>query len=145
MITTVALGLLAAGGAPYLLADEVDKETRLTINQPLLVQDTLLVPGHYVFKLLEPGIAAIYNVDSARPERIVIGVSAYRVDAGDRQIFTVSPAEGSRPAALQTWFYPGENSGLEFLPKEPASHTVHVAKSKRKAPATDPTNATSTP
>jgi hypothetical protein len=39
-------------------ADERNKETRLTISQPLQVQDTLLAPGQYVFELIGPGIVS---------------------------------------------------------------------------------------
>jgi hypothetical protein len=35
--------------------DDRNKETHLTINVPLRVQDTLLTPGKYVFKLIELG------------------------------------------------------------------------------------------
>src|SRR5580658_4491635 len=51
--TAVMLGLLGAHFAPGAHADERNKETHLTINVPLRVQDTLLAPGEYVFKLVE--------------------------------------------------------------------------------------------
>ena len=46
--TTAMLGLLAASFAPSMRADDSNKETRITINQPLQVQDVLLAPGQHV-------------------------------------------------------------------------------------------------
>jgi hypothetical protein len=54
-MTTAMLGLLSTYFAPCVRADDRNKETHLTINVPLRVQDTLLTPGKYVFKLIELG------------------------------------------------------------------------------------------
>ena len=117
-ITAAMLGLLTAGFAPSMRADDNNKETRMTINGPLQVQDTLLAPGQYVFKLTEPdtahSVVSIYNADGTRLEGIIMGWSAYRVDAGDKNLFTISQPQGGQPAKLQTWFYPGDNFGVEF-------------------------------
>jgi len=137
-ITFAMLCLLSAGLAPSMRADATDKETHLTIDQPLQVQDILLAPGQYVFKLLEPGVVSIYNADGRQLQGIVMGWNAYRVDAGDKQLFTVSQSQGNQPAALKYWFYPGNNFGLEFPVKMLASG--QLAKSKKKGPATNATD-----
>jgi hypothetical protein len=133
-ITFAMLGLLTAGIAPWMQAGAMDKETRLTTNQPLQVGDTLLAPGQYIFKLIEPNVVSIYNADGTQPQGIILGWSAYRVDAGDKQLFTVSQSQGNQPAALKYWFYPGDNSGLEFSAKK--LETGQLAKSRKKGPAT---------
>jgi hypothetical protein len=71
--TFALLAVLTAGFAPSMQADEKNKETRLTISRPLQVQDTLLAPGNYDFKLVEPGLVSIYNVDRNRSEGLVVG------------------------------------------------------------------------
>ena len=134
--TFALLAVLTAGFAPSMQADERNKETHLSINQPLQVGDTLLAPGQYVFKLIGPGIVSIYNANGTRPQGIVLGWSAYRVNGDDKKLFEVSQSQGDRPATLKTWFYPGDNSGLQFSTTtlgEPATE----AKFKKKAPATD--------
>ncbi len=132
-ITFVMLGLLTAGFAPSMRADDRDKETRLTTNQPLQVGNILLAPGQYVFKLIDPGVVSIYNADGTQPQGIILGWSAYREDAGDKKLFTVSQSQGNQPAALKYWFYPGDNSGLEFSAK--TLEAGQVARSKKKGPA----------
>jgi hypothetical protein len=136
-ITAATLGLLSAFFVPSLRADESNKETHLTINQPLQVQDILLAPGQHVFKLIEPGIVSIYNADGTQSEGIILGWSAYRVDAGDKTLFTVSQSQGNQPATLKYWFYPGDNSGIEFSSRKPANETGRVVKSKQKGQTTD--------
>ena len=128
------LGLLAAGFAPSMQADARDKETHITIDQPLQVQDILLAPGQYVFRLIEPGVVSIYNADGTQSQGIVMGWNAYRVDPGDKKLFTVSQSQGNQPAALKYWFYQGDNSGLEFSAKK--LEAWQVAGSKKKGPTT---------
>jgi len=131
-ITFAMLGLLTAGLAPSMRADARDKETHLTINQPLQVGNTVLAPGQYIFRLIDQGVVSIYNVDGTQPQGIILGWSAYREDAGDKRLFTVSQSQGAQPATLKYWFYPGDTSGLEFSSKELGS--AQVAKSKKKGP-----------
>jgi hypothetical protein len=142
-MTAATLGLLSACFAPSMRADENNKETRMTINGPLQVQDKLLAPGQYVFKLIQPdtarGIVSIYSADGARLEGIIMGWSAYRVDAGDKELFTISQPQGNQPATLKYWFYPGDNYGVEFSEKTPANETARVTKSKRKGQTSDET------
>src|SRR5579863_5571764 len=59
-IITAILALLTAGFTPSMRADDSNKETHLTINQPLQVQNTLLAPGQFVFPLIEPNVVSIY-------------------------------------------------------------------------------------
>jgi hypothetical protein len=135
-ITAAILGLLIPCFAPSLRADERNKETRVTTKQPLQVQDTVLPPGQYLFKLLEPdtdqNIVSIYSADGSGLEGIVVGFTAYRADAGDRKLLTISQPAGDQPAVLNYWFFPGANEGIEFQTAKSASATARLAKSKKK-------------
>jgi hypothetical protein len=132
-ITFAMLGLLTAGFAPSMRADARDKETHLITNQPLQVGSILLAPGQYVFKLIDQGVVSVYNGDGTQLQGIILGWNAYREDAGDKQLFTVSQSEGNEPATLKYWFYPGNKFGLEFSTKK--LEAGQVARSKKKAPA----------
>jgi hypothetical protein len=139
-LTAAMLGLLCPCFAPSLRADERNKETRVTTNQPLQVQDTVLPPGQYLFKLLEPdtdqNLVSIYSVDGRRLEGIVAGLTAYRADNDERKLLTVSQPVGNQPAVLNYWFFPGANEGIEFQATKPASANARLAKSKKKGPET---------
>jgi hypothetical protein len=120
------LGILSAILAPSLRADERDKTTHITINQPLQIQGTLLAPGRYVFKLASADYdhhtVQIYNADETRLETTVLANSAYRLKpSGATQLIVADPQDG-QPAMLQFWFYPGNNIGLEFVTRKVKAH-----------------------
>jgi hypothetical protein len=128
-VTATTLGLLSACLAPHLRADVRNKETRVTVNAPLQVQDTLLAPGQYVFKLTldDSQIAvSIYNAETNRIEATILGWAAYRGDAGDKQFFIIDQSRANQPAKLQKWFYPGDNFGVEFPLTNRTSETRHM-------------------
>ena len=114
----MALGVCAACFTPAMKGNNHDKETYLTITQPVQVQKTVLQPGRYVFKLTEADsnhdVVSIYRADGMHLEGIVIGSSAYRNNAADKTAFTFSQREGDQPSMLKSWFYPGDNFGVEF-------------------------------
>jgi hypothetical protein len=95
-----------------------------------------LPPGQYMFKLLKPdtdqNIVSIYSADGSRLEGIVVGFTAYRADAGDKKLLTVSQPVGDQPAVLNFWFFPGDNEGVEFQTSKLASANARLAKSKKK-------------
>jgi hypothetical protein len=136
--TSAMLGLLTACVTPSVQAGVWNKETHITINQPVQVSDTVLAPGQYVLKLVAPdssqSVVGIYNADGTRLQGMIMGWSAYRADAGAEKLVTVSQPEGNQPATLKTWFYPGNNYGIEFPVSKPVTTSGHVAKSKGKSP-----------
>jgi hypothetical protein len=103
---------------PAMWGNSHDKETTLTIAQPLQVQNTVLQPGRYVFKLTGPNfnqqVVSIYKADGMRPAGTVIGSSIYRADPTSKTVFTFSERQGGQPSELRSWFYPGDNFGVEF-------------------------------
>jgi hypothetical protein len=140
------LCLVAAGFAPSMRGDDFNQETHFTINQPLQVENTVLAPGQYVLKLTDlianRVVVSIYNADGTQLDGIFVGFSAYRADAGDQKLMTVSQPQGNEPGKLKTWFYPGNTYGVEFPIKTVQSELTYVAnsngrveRSKEKGPA----------
>jgi hypothetical protein len=135
-LTAVALCLLNAGFVPSTRASDTDKETRLAIDHPLQVQDTLLAPGQHLFRLTQPNsslsVVTIYNADRTRLEGVITGWSAYRTAADDQNLFSICQPDGNQPAKLQAWFFAGNNYGVEFSVAGKASEIGHVSKSGGK-------------
>ena len=132
---SATLGILSAILAPSLRADERDKTTYITTDQPLQIQGTLLAPGRYMFKLVSPDFdhrtVQIFNADGTRLEATILASPAYRLEpTGDTQL-TVSDPQAGQPAMLQFWFYPGDNIGLEFV--SPKVSNVNAQKHDVKA------------
>ena len=107
----------AAFFVPKVQADESDMKTIMTVNEPIQVPGKVLPAGTYVLKLVSPDdrtIVGIYNADEMHLITTVQGIPDYRATTPDKPILQLeNQPEG--PQALKAWFYPGYNSGLEFV------------------------------
>jgi len=99
-------------------ADEWDKKTILTVNEPMQIRETLLEPGQYVLKLLNSSsdrhIVQIYNADQTHLINTVMAIPDYRVQVTGSSRFVMWETPGGSAKALKAWFYPGDNFGQEF-------------------------------
>jgi LPXTG-motif cell wall-anchored protein len=110
----LAIGLAALPAQ----ADEWNKKTILTIDQPMQVRDTYLEPGQYVFKLLDSSsdrhIVQIYNADQTHLINTVLAIPNYRLQPTGKSRFLMWETPAGSAKALRAWFYPGDNFGQEF-------------------------------
>jgi hypothetical protein len=114
----VCMVLLGTFLVPMVQADEWNKATKVTVDQPIQVPGTVLPAGTYVFKLPDPTdttLVSIFNADGTRLITTVQGISDYRMDTPDKPILQFEERPWGQPEALKAWFYPGYNSGVEFL------------------------------
>jgi LPXTG-motif cell wall-anchored protein len=133
----LALGLAAVSAQ----ADEWNKKTTLTINQPMQVSDTYLEPGSYVFKLLDSQsdrhIVQIYNADQTHLITTILAIPDYRVQVTGKSRFTMWETPAGYVNALRSWYYPGDNFGQQFrYPK--SLRQVQVAQARTETPAPEP-------
>ena len=126
-----AVGILGCAGVVAVhsaRADQWDKKTILTVNEPVQVKDTLLEPGQYVLKLLDSQndrhIVQIYNGDQTHLIGTVMAIPNYRIQPTGKSRFTFWETPPGSAKALRAWFYPGDNFGQEFTyPK----HLIQLA------------------
>jgi hypothetical protein len=127
LITLCVLGTLIV---PNARADEWDKKTTLTFNEPVQVPGTTLSAGTYVFKLADSSdrtIVQIWNEDETRLITTILAVADYRTNTPDKTIVSFDERPTGQPEALKAWFYPGDNSGVEFIyPKQRATELAQV-------------------
>jgi hypothetical protein len=113
--------LMLLGGTffvPKGRADEADKKTIVTVNEPIQVPGKVLPAGTYVFKLLDSNdrtLVAIYNADEMHLITTVQGVPDVRTETPDKTILQLEERPSGQPEALKAWFYPGDNTGVEFV------------------------------
>jgi hypothetical protein len=99
-------------------ADQWNKKTIVTFNEPTQIIDTYLEPGTYVLRLLDSpsnrNVVQIFNSDQTHIINTIIAIPNERLQpTGDsRFIFWETPPGSVR--ALRAWFYPGDNFGQEF-------------------------------
>jgi len=115
MLGVACLGITFASTAR---ADEWDKRTIITVSEAVQIQGNVLEPGEHVIKLLnyesDRRILQIYNGDETKLQATVLALPAYRLEPTGDTRFSFYEMSTGQPPALRTWFYPGDNSGLEF-------------------------------
>ena len=130
----VLLGAALAAGifSSPAQADQWNKKTILTVDQPVQVQDTLLQPGQYVFKLLDTNadrhVVQIFNGDQTQIINTILAIPNYRLQPTGDSRFAFWETPPGTAKALRAWFYPGDNFGQEFrYPKQLAMLTTAPA------------------
>ena len=114
----LAVSFMSSALVPALKADQSNKKTEITIDQPIAVEGTVLSPGSYVMKVLDsPGdrtIVQIFDADTNHLINTIFAIPAYRVTPTGDSTFVVYEARDGQPTALHTWFYPGDTNGFAF-------------------------------
>lgn len=135
----LALGMLSFRAQ----ADQWDKKTIFTVDQPIQIKDTYLDPGTYVLKLANSSndrhIVYIYNADQNHLINTIMAVPDYRIrPTGNSQfVFWETPPGTAR--AMRAWFYPGDNYGQEFpYPNNLRQVAAYTAPPALVAPAPAP-------
>ena len=110
-------------------ADEYDKRTIVTFDQPTEVPGMVLPPGKYVIKLLNSSsnrhIAEVMNERMDHLYALTFTSAAERIgpltDKQNDRILTFYEGKNGQPRAVRRWFWPGDTIGQEFLyPKDQA-------------------------
>ena len=134
------LCVTATAGVICARADEFDKKTTLTVNEPIQVTDKVLDPGQYVFKLVNSSsdrhIVQIYDVNQSHLIDTIMAVPTYRVQRSGSVRFTFWETPPGTAKAMRDWIYPGDNYGQEF--RYPANPVVLQAAVTTPGPAVTP-------
>lgn len=105
--------------APSMSASMWDKRTTVTFSGAVEVPGTVLQPGRYIMKLVDsPADRHIVQFSNERENHVfatVLAIPAWRQNPSDQTIFTFYEAPVGEPQAMRTWFYPGDNTGQEFV------------------------------
>lgn len=139
------VALLAAGAAcfaPAARADQWDKLTVMTFNEPVEIPGKVLPAGTYVFKLADSesdrNIVQIFTEDQQHLLATILAVPAYRPEPADKTLVTFEERPSGTPEAVHKWFYPGENYGVEFVYKKAEQQYAAKAEPPVTAPAAEP-------
>jgi hypothetical protein len=117
------LGLMTM--VPSVMADQWNKKTYLTVNEPIQVPGQVLQPGKYVMKLMDsPANRHIVQIFNEREDHLyttVLAIPNYRLQVTGDTEFQWWETPAGQPKAIRAWFYPGDNFGQEFAyPKNEA-------------------------
>jgi len=137
--------LIAAAIAPPVKADQWDKKTVITINEPVQVpsccNDGHVVvpqPGTYVLVLVDSlsdrHIVRVFDKDQKTVITTILAIPNYRLQPTGATTFQFWETPAGQPRAMRAWFYPGDNFGQEF-----AYHKAQSVEIARVAKAPVPT------
>jgi hypothetical protein len=151
IFSALTISLMSSLSVPSLKASEADKKTTITISQPVAVEGTILPAGQYVLRLRDSwpmrDVVSIFNGDETRLITTVAPIHTSRAALTDNSEFSFYDSFEGQPAALHTWFYPGDSNGYEFLQVHntvAAGSGADLAAAK-KTPARSPKHAAAAP
>jgi hypothetical protein len=128
---SVVLALLAAVSARSVHAQDWDRSTHVTFNQPIDVSGQVIPPGSYWFTLADVNgrhIVRIFNDDWKNVVLAVMTIPDYRLVTTSEAVFEFYEVPAGSPKALRAWFYPYDSAGEEFF------HPTQRALAPAKAP-----------
>jgi hypothetical protein len=100
-------------------ADQWDRKTVVNFGGPVEIPGQILPPGTYVFKLVNlpdtRNVVQIQNEDQSFTYATLLTVNAWRSRPTNHTRFLFDERSGDQPEALQTWYYPGDTRGLDFI------------------------------
>jgi hypothetical protein len=116
---SLALSLFATKPA---MADEMNKRTEFQFSESVQIPGTVLTPGKYVFELAndqsDRNIVQVFSKDSNGNLSLVenvLTIPDYTLNTPDKPIVRFDERPSGTPEAIHSWFYPGENTGWEFV------------------------------
>jgi len=148
VVAMASVGLLGIALSSSARADEWNKKTVMTVNEPFQVPNKVLPAGTYVIKLLnsqsDRHIVQIFNADETQLQTTILAIPNYRLQPTGKTVFSFWETPPGQPKALRAWFYPGDNFGQEFA--YPKSAAVQIAAvSHQQVPTTEATQQTELP
>jgi len=120
------------------VAQSRDRKTTVTFSQPFEIPGVgpqgsgpqVLPAGTYVFALVDSlsdrHIVRVFSSDEKQVHATVLAIANYRLRATDKTVITFSERPAGEPQAIRAWFYPGDNSGQEFV--YPKRRAIELAK-----------------
>jgi hypothetical protein len=148
VVAMASVGLLGVALSSSARADEWNKKTVMTVNEPIQVPNKVLPAGTYVIKLLnsqsDRHIVQIFNADETQLQTTILAIPNYRLQPTGKTVFSFWETPPGQPKALRAWFYPGDNFGQEFA--YPKSAAVQIAAvSHQQVPTTEAVQQTELP
>jgi hypothetical protein len=134
-----ALSLLGVVSASSARADEWNKKTVLTFNQPFEIPGKVLPAGTYTFELADTmadrHIVRIFNADRSEVLATVMTIPNTRLTPTSETVIKFREMPAGAPEAIRAWFYPGNTIGQEFV--YPRHRATQLAKAENaNVPAT---------
>ena len=122
----IVVGLIIAFSLFFELAahaDESDQSTTITFSQPIQIPGQVLPAGAYLFKLEDSNsnqnIVQVFNANGTVLYATLQTIATERQEPTGHTMVALAEQGAGQPDALLKWFYPGRETGNEFVyPKQ---------------------------
>ncbi len=118
--------LTAISTTPVRAQGPIDSRTEFTFNQPVELPSVTLPPGTYIFRFVDATTGRkVMQVQAKgggnKTYGMFLTISAQRPNASNDAELRFLETPAGQPAAVRTWWYPGNTIGREFIyPKDQA-------------------------
>jgi hypothetical protein len=128
-----SVALLAGVMATSSSAQTFDKRTLFTFSDPVSMPGITLPAGQYLFRLANPdsgrNVVQVLSADGTKPFGMFFSMRAERYEPASTPEVRFMETAAGMPAAIRTWWYPGERTGYEFVyPKDQARQLAQRAR-----------------
>jgi hypothetical protein len=101
-------------------AQPLDSRTEFTFNNPVEMPGVTLPPGTYVFRFVDATTSRkVMQVQAKDASNKTYGlfmtINAQRPRASEEAELRFLETPAGKPAAVKTWWYPGQTTGREFI------------------------------
>lgn len=119
VVSVCAFAVLAGVLSDTAYAQPADARTYFTFNQPVTLPGVTLPAGTYLFRIPDATgnrqIVQVLSEDGTRLYTTLMAIRAQRPDASERPEVRFMETAAETPAAIKTWWYPGNPVGWEFI------------------------------
>jgi hypothetical protein len=124
-VSVCAFAVVAGALAGAAQAQPADARTYFTFSQPVTLPGVTLPAGTYLFRIPDATgnrqIVQVLSRDGTRLYTTLMAIRAQRPDASAEPEVRFMETASNVPAAIKTWWYPGNPTGWEFIyPREQA-------------------------
>ena len=102
------------------------RQTKVRFNAPVEIPNPssktgvmTLPPGEYIFAMADTGsshhVVRVTDVTGKTVHSMVLTMPDYRLSATSKTVMYLGERPAGSPAAIKSWFYPGDTSGERFI------------------------------
>ena len=112
-----ALAIAALVPAAAVASDvSLEHAARFTFTKPVEIPGKVLAAGSYIFEDVELGkLTRVWNADGRHLIGIFDTVPFEQVKPAPEKDVVLKKGPDNSPARIDTWFYPGDSIGSEFV------------------------------
>lgn len=103
------------------MADETNKRIEFQFSGPVQIPGHVLAPGKYVFEIMDGPVdrntVEVFKNSEGKESLVAIlfAIPDYISTPPDKPTIHFEERNSGSPEAIDSWFYPGDNTGWEFV------------------------------